>query len=262
MRRNIRAALRRQDAFNASRRGVRASLVAGGSDPYFANVAYLADFEGTNGDTTYTDQSSNAKAMQFNGTNKIDSAWSKFGTTSLRIMNSQANRITPAIDAYRINDDRDYTVEFDVRWNSTPSSQDGLVGLWGGTAATQQWIISYYLGQIAISSYSTTNSTITTFLVAQSIVVGQEYHIAAVLSNSGAVRQWEVFVDGVSIGTDTAIDGVLHKDVSTASSYLEVGGYNTTVVPFDGWIDNLRLTNGVARYTANFTPPTAAHPTA
>jgi hypothetical protein len=40
-----------------------------------------------------------------------------------------------------------------------------------------------------------------------------------------------------------------------------IGARNTSNQFFTGNIDDLRITKGIARYTANFTPPTAAHPT-
>jgi hypothetical protein len=42
---------------------------------------------------------------------------------------------------------------------------------------------------------------------------------------------------------------------------LQVGKVHTAAEYLLGYIDDLRITKGVARYTSNFTPPTAALPT-
>jgi hypothetical protein len=49
--------------------------------------------------------------------------------------------------------------------------------------------------------------------------------------------------------------------LSDSTSAIKVGRTNFGGRLFSGYIQDLRITNGYARYTANFTAPTAAFPT-
>ena len=60
-------------------------------------------------------------------------------------------------------------------------------------------------------------------------------------------------ITGVTAAVGTSARGAVVGDIQNA------GG--TFQYPFTGYIDDLRITKGLARYTANFTPPTEALPT-
>lgn len=77
-------------------------------------------------------------------------------------------------------------------------------------------------------------------------------HIAVVRSGS----TWAVYINGTQSYTRT-LSGTLAQ---TAASVV-IGSDLLGVSAFNGYMDDLRITKGVARYTANFTPPTTAFPT-
>ena len=81
------------------------------------------------------------------------------------------------------------------------------------------------------------------------------YHLAVARSGTST----KMFIDGTQVGS-TYSDSNDYK----ANDYARIGSASDNpsgLNYFNGYIDDLRITNGLARYTANFTPPTAALPT-
>jgi hypothetical protein len=75
------------------------------------------------------------------------------------------------------------------------------------------------------------------------------YHVAATRDSSNNVR---LFIDGVQQGAAVNISAA-----ATQTQYgLQIGGTD-----LQGFVDEARVTKGVARYISNFTPPSASFPT-
>jgi len=80
-------------------------------------------------------------------------------------------------------------------------------------------------------------------------------HVAVVRS-AGTTT---LYINGTSAGTSTGMG-----NLTDTTPVIGAGRYTGTTTPtsfFTGYIQDFRITKGIARYTANFTPPTAAFPT-
>lgn len=83
------------------------------------------------------------------------------------------------------------------------------------------------------------------------VVSGQWNHIAVVFDGS----KINIYVNGVGLATPVSVSGTPQASTSVP---LALGVYNSQYLA--GYVDDLRITKGVARYTANFTPPTDPFP--
>lgn len=75
------------------------------------------------------------------------------------------------------------------------------------------------------------------------------HHVAVTRTSAGAVTIW---VDGVADGTGTL------STTPMGTGAIIIGNQTGQTRYWSGYIDEIRITNGIARYTATFTPPSAA----
>ena len=207
------------------------------TDNDFDNVSALLHFNGPQGSTAIGDSSKLGQAITTSGSIFIDQAQSVFGGASLRCGAGMAT--IPSIEL----GNGDYTIEFWIRINALPTAQVGVMG--NSTAGGNIWFIG--LGTAGNLFLSEGNMTYPPNLSA-----GVWYHIAFVRLN-GSLYSYLNGIRQVQTGTSTT---------AIPSIPVFIGAYDNSTNRLDGWIDELRITPNIARYTKSFTVPNKEYPNA
>jgi hypothetical protein len=135
-----------------------------------------------------------------------------------------------------------FTVEFWLYLGATGAAR-GLVAK--GTSTTG-WLVSLDSSNRVVFTYTTSTITST------GAISGTTWaHIAVVREGTGT-NQTKIYINGTNDGT-----GTVSTDFNQ-TSVMYVGANRTGGDALNGYIDDLRVTRGYARYTSNFTAPTAA----
>lgn len=211
---------------------------------YDAQTKLLLHCDGADASTVFTDGSAYAHVMTVGGNAQIDTAQSKFGGASA-LFDGSGDFIFADGSADFAFGTGDFTVEFWVR----PVSA-GTFFLWDGRAASPaatEGTIYMSAGKLMFRNGNTDRITGTTTLAAN---VWQ--HVA--LTRSGTSTR--LFLDGVQEGA-TYTDSTNYT--CPANRPFFGIGQDSASGPFNGWLDEIRISKGVARWTANFTPPTGAY---
>lgn len=219
--------------------GGRAAAAGGGAtDPNFANVVALLHMDGADASTTFTDVKGNTWTT--NGSPTISMAQSKFGGSSL-LLDANGEWLRCNTAAFNLGTG-DFTIE-DWIYLTTVNKLNVI-----NAQTANGFSLSVTNGNKLQFAQAFVAARLTGSI---NIVANTWTHVAATRA-SGTLR---LFVNGTQ-------DGSVANTNDLNASDTGIGGY-TGVVSTDtlrGHIDDCRLTKGVARYTASFTPPTSAFP--
>ena len=216
-------------------------------DPYFNYVSLLLHGNGTNGSTTFTDSSSYGHTVTANGNAQISTAQSKFGGASM-YFDGNGDYLALAQDSSLNFGSGDFTFELWVYILS--QTIDMLVGSSSAYSNVQLLRINR-LGNYEDLSLFLNGKF---FLIQNSGVTVNSWHHLALTRSGTTVR---VFVDGTLAGSTTSNHALA---VDKIGAFYYQGNLYSMPYYFKGYMDDLRVTKGVARYTSNFTPPTAPFP--
>jgi hypothetical protein len=134
----------------------------------------------------------------------------------------------------------DFTIESWIYWNSL-NSESAI--MWGNGVGWTLYILPANRLQWGTTSPQSGANLLTGNTT---LATGQWYHIA-VTRASGTVR---LFVNGIVDGS------VTNTSNYSAAGFLDLGRSHSNQF-FNGYMSDVRITKGVARYTTNFTPSTA-----
>jgi hypothetical protein len=142
----------------------------------------------------------------------------------------------------------DMTVECWFRANSLASSPHLFAFVQDGTNRE-----SIYFNGGALTFWSSNGAGNGPRIATSALSTNVWYYCALVKSGP----TFTMYLNGTAVGTSTT------TQYSTANQSLQIGTYNNGIYAgdnFNGYINDVRITKGVARYTANFSVPTEAFP--
>lgn len=239
-------------------------VIAQQGDQYWNYVSSLLHFNGANNSTSFIDQKSNTWSRV--GTPIISTEQSKFGGASGRF--SKNNYIsTSNMTGFLFGATEDFTIEAWVYIPLNATVYQNLipiicVGYQDISSAGGGWnlcISDTSTARIGLqhckTNFTTQNAD---FSIDSSLTRNTWHHIE--FGRSGTTTYG--FFNGSLVGTTTDQNNVAFTSPNFSNVSIASGNNRSSMNywHFDGFIDELRITKGVCRHTASFTPQTSEYP--
>lgn len=213
----------------------------------------LLHMDGSDASTTFTDES--GKTWTANGNAQIDTAQSKFGGAS-GLFDGTGDWIDTPDSADFTLGSGDFTIDMWLKrgadgvtqyfcGQNNSSATEASTSFQIALHATNK-LYSYWFWGSSAGNYETIIGTTTV-----NVALGW-FHVAFVRSGNTLTQ----YINGVADGTAN-LTGKTINNSSNKFALGRIGEYTSNT--YNGWIDEFRFSKGIARWTANFTPPTSAY---
>lgn len=225
------------------------------TDPYYrgGKTLMLLHMNGANNSTTFTESSTYATAVTANGNAKISTTQSKFGGASGAFDGSGDFLTASASSLFDFSRDI-YTFDLWLYPAALPNSGNNCRLITFGTNGVASSFIPLSFDSAGTLSAGVPFGGTVGIFGSTPLTLNTWQHYAVTLNGSNS----KMFLDGVQIASGTI------TQPTALNNSLRIG-YDTTVTVnfnYNGYIDEFRITRGVALYTSAFTPPAAPFPDA
>ena len=223
-------------------------LGAGGIN---GNTKLMLHMDGANAGTTFTDSSSEggntAHTVTAVGGAQTLTAQKKFGTAS-GYFDGTGDYLTLDVSADWNFGTGDFTIDGWIRTDTSPPTYGAIFDSRDTTSSATGFTFAVGSGgDIYIYSNGMQVQS------SAGAITAETWHHVALVRASGTTK---IYVDGASVGTPQAAA----RTYSNTTARIGIEAFGTSEA-FKGYIDEFRITKGVAVWTANFTPPTQEYQT-
>lgn len=213
----------------------------------------LLHFDGTDGTTYFIDSSADKqrKAFTATGNAQIDTAQSKFGGASA-LFDGASDYVSTLASKDFVFGATEFTIDCWIRFNTVSAARAIFAQ---GTDGSNY--LSFYWDTGAppkLKFFCTGGGGSGTFSMERDWTPSTAtwYHVA-IIRTGNTMR---MFIDGTQLGADYSATGLA---TGTFTGGVNVGGDSINSRWHDGWLDEVRVSRGIARWTGNFTPEIAAY---
>lgn len=225
-----------------------------GNDIY---TKQLFHFDGADASKVIADSSASKRDGTANFDAQVDTAQYKFGYASLLLDGTGAFVTVADHDDFNFGTGS-FTIDTWVRINALPSEGASATLVSQYASGTSFWRLHFLMGAGGTARIKLEYQTTSYADDIQSDVIepgGAWMHVAA--SYDEATGYFDIYLNGSRVcHSQGTYSGVSHMPDVAAN--LVIGAHNGGSL-LNGWMDELRISKGIARWTANFTPPTAAY---
>lgn len=196
--------------------------------------------------------STNKNVVTNNGGVTQNTTTLKYGVGSMQFSGAQTLSV-PRSSLFDFTTGNGFTIECWVNFSSLPASPVTIMGSSEGGGPNRKWTVIFNSNTSFVYSanqfvlHTTNASNVSTFVTGSyTWTTGTWYHVAISSTNGTAIQ---VYVQGKLI-----ISGNLAFPLEYVNSNIRFGGDGESWKFLNGYMDEIRVTNGYSRYTADFNP--------